>query len=398
MSVINSTSCTFCYIDLDFDHDRSKLATGAAFVDATDSRYGFSSKDLRLLGGSEVARIPDLIANDHEWSTKANVKVQPPSHGNRIVVKLYWDVAPLACENFATLCANGSILPNEKKARPVPIGESGKPLSYRGSNVHRVQTDFVIQAGDFIKGNGSGGESIYNGKKFKDERAGTLLKHDRKGVLSMGNSGKNSNSSQFFITLTATPQCDGKHVVFGEVVSGFEILHHAQTVGSSTGEPTVPVTITDCGVYAPLQTPGAGYWYDQPDAESYGGISPVFMVRPRVAVLAPSGQVLQKFIKAMGNFVSFTAIASDSLGGKEAVHTKMVELLDKYCVDVIVVAPSCRAMIDGIEVPPSWRAVDSSISIHQIILESKPVDTLAAVRSQSWLSTKAAWHLDGAHQ
>jgi len=276
-SVVHSITCAFCFLDLDFDNDRSKLATGAAFVDATDSRYGFSSKDLRLLGGSEIARIPDLIATDHEWAPKnaacGIVKVQPPTYGNRIVVQLYWDVAPLACENFATLCSNGSILPNEKKAKPVPIGESGKPLSYRNSNVHRVQTDFVIQAGDFVKGNGSGGESIYNGKKFKDEKAGLLLKHDRKGVLSMGNNGKNSNSSQFFITFKATPQCDGKHVVFGEVVSGFEILDYAQTIGTSSGAPTIPVTITDCGAYTPLYTPGSGYWYDQPDSESFGGIS-----------------------------------------------------------------------------------------------------------------------------
>ena len=72
-------------------------------------------------------------------------------------------------------------------------------------------------------GNGSGGESIYNGKKFKDERAGLQLKHDCRGVVSMGNSGKNSNTSQFFITFQAAPQCDGKHVVFGKVVSGFEV-------------------------------------------------------------------------------------------------------------------------------------------------------------------------------
>lgn len=80
-----------------------------------------------------------------------------------------------------------------------------------------------MQGGDFVFGNGSGGESIYNGKKFKDERAGLQLKHDGKGVLSMGNSGKNSNTSQFFITFKEAPQCDGKHVVFGKVVSGFEV-------------------------------------------------------------------------------------------------------------------------------------------------------------------------------
>lgn len=72
-------------------------------------------------------------------------------------------------------------------------------------------------------GNGSGGESVFGGKKFKDERPGLQLKHDAKGVLSMGNSGKNSNTSQFFITFQPAPTCDGKHVVFGKVVSGFEV-------------------------------------------------------------------------------------------------------------------------------------------------------------------------------
>ena len=79
-----------------------------------------------------------------------------------------------------------------------------------------------MQTGDFVFGNGSGGESVY-GKKFKDERPGLALKHDRRGVVSMGNSGKNSNTSQFFITFGPSPQCDGKHVVFGEVVAGFEV-------------------------------------------------------------------------------------------------------------------------------------------------------------------------------
>ena len=398
MSAINSNSAAFCFIDLDFNNDRSKLATGAAFVNATDSRYGFSSKDLRLLGGSEVARIIDLISDDHEWANKGSVKVQPPSYGNRIIVKLYWDVAPLACENFATLCSNGSILPQEKKAKSIPTGESGKPLTYRGSNVHRVQTDFVIQAGDFVKGNGSGGESIYNGKKFKDEKSGLLLHHSRKGILSMGNNGKNSNSSQFFITLVPTPQCDGKHVIFGEIVSGFEILDYAQTVGTTHGEPKVPVTITDCGIYDPLQTPAAGYWYDQPDAESYCGISPVFIVQPRVAVLAPSSSVLENFRKKMGRFVAFTGIVVNNLGGIEDVRAKLEEFLGNFRVDVILVAPACKSIMASMDPPPIWSAIDNTLSVDQVILECKPADALRVIQTQSWLSMKSDWHFDSLHQ
>lgn len=149
---VTATSAGYCFVDLDIDSHRLKLATAAAFVAATDSRYGFSSKDLRLLGGSELSRIEDLIATDHEWSSKVSsgVEIRPPSSGNRIVVKLFWDVAPLACENFATLCLHGSLLPGstEKKAKPAPLGECGKPLTYRGSSIHRVVPGFVAQGGD----------------------------------------------------------------------------------------------------------------------------------------------------------------------------------------------------------------------------------------------------------
>jgi hypothetical protein len=148
---LNSGSAGYCFLDFDLNDHRAKLASAAAFVDAIDARYGFTSKDLRLLGGSEIARIPDLISMDHEWCGKAaGVEVRPPVAGNRVVVQLYWDVAQLACENFSTLCANGSLLPGstDKKAKPAPIGESGKPLTYRKSTVHRAVPKFIVQGGD----------------------------------------------------------------------------------------------------------------------------------------------------------------------------------------------------------------------------------------------------------
>lgn len=150
-SGITADSSRYCFLDIDFDNHRSKLATAAAFVDATDSRYGFSSKDLRLLGGSEVSRVKDLIVADHEWSSKGPIETKPPPGGNRIVLELFWDVTPIAAENLATLCANGSVLPpqqqavKDKKPKPVPIGASGKPLTYRGSIMHRCVPGFVLQ-------------------------------------------------------------------------------------------------------------------------------------------------------------------------------------------------------------------------------------------------------------
>jgi cyclophilin family peptidyl-prolyl cis-trans isomerase len=382
-SFVDSTAAEFCYIDLDFNDSRAKLARCAAFVAATDSRYGFSSNDLRQLGGSELSRIPDLYQVDHEWSGKGEIEVKPPSAGNRIVVKLYWNVAPLACENFATLCWNGS------QGKPAPNGESGKPMTYRGSTVHRIQTDFVLQAGDFVKSNGSAGESIFGGKKFKDERPGLSLEHDRKGVLSMGNSGKNSNSSQFFITLAAVPQCNGKHVVFGEVVSGFAVLDYATTFATKEGTPTVPVIITDCGLYTPFETPGSGYWLDQPDDEAYSGISPVFVMRPRVAIVAPSSAIVARFVNAIGSVCDVVApLCTD----KECVSVSksLTKLLENFGVDVILVAPACFSLVADFGLPPKWSSWKKS----GVILEAKYVEALAVIRSQSWLYDESKF--DGA--
>jgi len=398
-AVINSDTASFCYIDLDFNNYRQKLATAAAFVNACDTRYGFSSSDLRLLGGSEISRIEDLIQTDHEWSEKAasGVEVRPPLSGNRIVVKLFWDVAPLACENFATLCANGSALPGstERKPKPAPIGDSGKPLTYRHSNVHRVVPGFVLQGGDMVFGNGSGGESIF-GKKFKDERGGLNLKHDRKGVLSMGNSGKNSNTSQFFITFAPAPQCDGKHVIFGEVVSGWQVLDAAEQFGTSNGEPKVPIAVIDCGVWGSLQTPGAGYWYDQPDADSYTGVSPIFMVRPRVAVVAPSEAVWGRFQKALGAFCESTAVTADDASTESVA--RLCELLGNFAADIVLVAPACKDIISKIEVAKSWAIGETQIPIQQIVLEAKPLEASKVIRSKSWIAQQTPWQLDGMTQ
>jgi len=287
-----ASSRTFAFLDFDIDNHRERLSRTAAFVQATDTRYGWSSKDLRHIGGSELPRVKEALVEDHDWGSTDPVVVKPPPCGCRVVVELFPAVAPLASENFLRLC---------RGAEPA-LGACGKKLTYEGSRIHRVESQFVIQGGDFVMGNGSGGESVVNnGKKFKDEKAGLLLPHGAAGVLSMGNSGKNSNSSQFFFTLAPAPACDKKHVVFGRVVSGLEVLRavEARAGSDSGGEPRCGVAVTACGGWVPGRDAGQGYWVDCPDPGAFGGSVPRFFSRPRVGLVCSSSGASQRFIAAL---------------------------------------------------------------------------------------------------
>ncbi|EEC80231.1 hypothetical protein OsI_22166 [Oryza sativa Indica Group] len=192
----------------------------------------------------------------------------------RIVIELYASVVPRTAENFRALCTGekgvGAVtgkhlhykdfdadfinMHSETFGRLVQKLDTGyqflwhftlKIFHVQGSCFHRVIKGFMVQGGDITAGDGTGGESIY-GLKFEDENF--VLKHERKGMLSMANSGPNTNGSQFFITTTRTPHLDGKHVVFGRVIKGMGVVRSVEhaPVGEAD-RPTSDVEIVDCG-------------------------------------------------------------------------------------------------------------------------------------------------------
>ncbi|WPH02354.1 Peptidyl-prolyl cis-trans isomerase [Acrodontium crateriforme] len=152
----------------------------------------------------------------------------------RIKMELFANEVPRTAENFRVFCTG------EQK------NHLGKPQGYKGSRFHRVIPAFMCQGGDFLNGDGTGSATIYGTKSFADESFDR--QHDTPGLLSMANSGPNTNGCQFFITTVATPFLNGKHVVFGKVVEGMDVVKKIENVRTNKEDrPNQDVTIAQCG-------------------------------------------------------------------------------------------------------------------------------------------------------